>query len=434
MKVLKRILVIVLCVALLVTSLVGCSSRGKKLMELEKSNITVNMFMLLMSRTKGNLAAAYGDKVNTEAFWDTVIDASTGKTYNDYYKEQVLQSAKTYLACLYLFDELDLKLPDSYIDEIDAELAELIEYDANGSKAEFNSMLSSFGANYKILREAYIMEAKISYLNDYLFGATGEKIATDLYEDYYQQNYVRFKHVFFYTMDIAYVEDENGDDVYFTSEGRVAYDKENGTKKQENGAVVKDVNGDIIFITSDGKIAYDKENGTRKAQTDSKGNAITEKLSSDEIIAISDKATLMTESVKKGDYQAFDALVSEYSEDEGTAKYTNGYYLTRTSDYIPAVRDALFDMEVGEVRKIVPEGEDAYGIHVVMKYELDKGGYAEEANGDFFRASDGSYNFLSNIKQELLADYIDKYISQIVIDEKLLSTVSMKSVKANYHY
>ncbi len=434
MKVLKRFLVAVLCVVLLLTSLVGCSSRGKKLLELEKTDMTVNMFMLLMSRTKGNLAAAYGDKVNTDAFWDTVIDASTGKTYNDYYKEQVMNSAKTYLACLYLFDELDLKLPDSYIDEIDAELAELIEYDANGSKTEFNSMLSSYGANYKILREAYIMEAKISYLNDYLFGATGEKIATELYEDYYSQNYVRFKHVFFYTTDIAYVEDENGDDIYFKSNGRVAYDKENGTIKEENGEEVKDVNGDTIYVTSDGKIAYDKKNGTRKAQTDSKGNAITKKLSADEIIALSDKATLLMEKVEKGDYQAFDALVAEYSEDEGMAKYTNGYYLTTTSNYIPTVRDALFDMEVGEVRKIVPEGEDAYGIHVVMKYELDKGGYADEANGDFFRADDGSYNFLSAIKNELLANYIDKYLSQIVIDEKLLATVSMKSVKANYHY
>ncbi len=434
MKVLKKLLVAVLCVAMLVTSLVGCSSRGKKMIELDGNDITVNMFMLLMSRTKGNLAAAYGDKVNKDAFWDTVIDASTGKTYNDYYKEQVLNSAKTYLACLYLFDELDLKLPNSYIDEIDAELANLIEYDAGGSKAEFNAMLANYGANYKILREAYIMEAKISYLNDHLFGAMGEKIADNLYEDYYQQNYVRFKHVFLYTTKILYVEDSNGDEIYYNEDGTIAYDKENGTKKEENGAVVKDINGDIIFVTEDGKIAYDKKNGIRKAQTDKNGNTITEKMTTDEIIALSDKATLIMEKVEKGDYQAFDALVAEYGEDAGMTEYPNGFYLTRTSDYVADVRDALLDMEIGEVRKIVPDGEDAYGIHVVMKYKLEDGGYAKEENGDFFRASNGSYNFLSTIKNQLLAEYIDKYMSQIVIDEKLLASVSMKSVKSNYHY
>ena len=39
MKVLKRILVAVLCVALLASSLVGCSSTGKKMIELEDSDI-----------------------------------------------------------------------------------------------------------------------------------------------------------------------------------------------------------------------------------------------------------------------------------------------------------------------------------------------------------------------------------------------------------
>ena len=147
MKVLKKILVVALCLTMLATALVGCSQRGEKMITLEDNDITVNLFMLLMSRTKGNLAAAYGDKVNKDAFWDTIMDASTGKTYDDYYKEQVLESAKTYLACLHLFDELGLKLPNSYIEEIDEELKEIMDYDANGSKTEFNSMLSAYGAN-----------------------------------------------------------------------------------------------------------------------------------------------------------------------------------------------------------------------------------------------------------------------------------------------
>lgn len=434
MKVLKKILVVALCLTMLATALVGCSQRGEKMITLEDNDITVNLFMLLMSRTKGNLAAAYGDKVNKDAFWDTIMDASTGKTYDDYYKEQVLESAKTYLACLHLFDELGLKLPNSYIEEIDEELKEIMDYDANGSKTEFNSMLSAYGANYTVLREAYIMEAKISYLSDYLFGATGEKIADALYEDYYQNTYVRFKHIFFYTTKVSYVKDSDGQEVYYTKDGKISYDKTNGIKKQDNGNDVKDKNGDVIYITADGKIAYDKKNGAKKAQTDSKGNAMIEQMTAEEMIALNDQATLIMESVEKGDYQTFDTLVREYSEDEGMTEYTGGYYLTKDSNYVSAVRDQLFEMEVGEIRKIVPEGDDAYGIHIVMKYALDVGGYAKEENGDFFRTSSGAYNFLTDLKNILLADYIDKYKVDIVVDEKLLATVSMKKIDANYHY
>ena len=157
-------------------------------------------------------------------------------------------------------------------------------------------------------------------------------------------------------------------------------------------------------------------------------------MTSDELIALSDKATLLMEKVGEGDYQSFDALVAEYSEDEGMTEYTNGYYLTKTSDYVDDVRDALFDMKVGEIRKIVPEGDDAYGIHIVMKYKLDEDGYLKEENGDFFRATNGTLNFLPALKNVLLADYIETYKADIVVDEKLLASVSMKSVKANYHY
>ena len=54
----KKILVLAMALVLTLSCLVGCSSRGKKLMELEGEDITENMFMLLMSRMKGNLSSA----------------------------------------------------------------------------------------------------------------------------------------------------------------------------------------------------------------------------------------------------------------------------------------------------------------------------------------------------------------------------------------
>ena len=56
---LKKILLLTLSCMLILSCVTGCASKGKKLMKIEKNEITVNMLMLLMSRMKGNLASAY---------------------------------------------------------------------------------------------------------------------------------------------------------------------------------------------------------------------------------------------------------------------------------------------------------------------------------------------------------------------------------------
>lgn len=432
--VIKKLFLLTLACVMILTSMVGCSSRGKTMIELGDSEISVNLYMLLLSRMKGKLASAYsfGEKALYDSFWDTVMDASTGQTYNDYYTNMVLENAKTYIAALYLFDDLGLKLPDSYIDEIDKELDDLVTNDGDGSKSAFNALISSYGANYTVLRDAYIMEAKIDYLKDHLFGASGSLISDSLIEEYYQETYVRFRHIFFFTTKPVYDADENGDTIYFTSEGKIAYDKEKGHKKEENGKFVTDKNGDMIFYLDDGRIAYDSKNGKPNPVLDSSGNVMTTKLTADELIKLSDKTQLIIEDeAREGDYKLFDALVEKYTEDEGMTKYPNGYYLTATSNYdSPEVVEALFEMEEGEIRRV----DSQYGIHIVMKYELDEGGYADEKNTDFFRTSEGSLAFMSTLKNILLEEYVEKYKENIVIDEELLKSVSMKTVGANYNY
>ena len=67
---------------------------------------------------------------------------------------------------------------------------------------------------------------------------------------------------------VTLVKDENGDQVYVTADGKVAYDKTNGTVKVDTaeGATgnVKDANGDDVYFAADGKISYDTVNGTVK--------------------------------------------------------------------------------------------------------------------------------------------------------------------------
>lgn len=444
-SIVKRILVLTLACILIAVSLCGCSSKGKTLMSVDGTEMSINTYMLLLSRMKGNLASSYafGNQAKLDSFWDTVIDASNNGTYNKYYTSLVLDNAKTYLAALALFDEMGLKLPDSTLEEIDEEINTLIMSDANGSKANLNAKLAEYGANVDVLRDAYIMEAKISLLNDTLFGVGGALIDASNYEKYYKENYVKFRHIFFYFTEIVYETDVNGDDIYYSNlaDKVIAYDTSATQKLDKDGNVVKDKKGDVVYVTvdSEGKerIAYDKK-GTESSPTqrnpilDNTGNIVTRKMTSDELIALSDKVqSIMETEAREGEYALFDSLVEKYGEDEGMDNYPNGYYLTENSDYdAPEVVEALFEMQDGEIRKV----ESDYGIHIVMKYKLDDGGYAKEENKDFFVTDTGTYSFLNLLKSQLLEEKIASYKERIVVDEALLSTVDMKSVGANFNY
>lgn len=444
-SIIKRILVLTLACILIAVSLSACSSKGKTLMSVDDTEMSINTYMLLLSRMKGNLASSYafGNQAKLDSFWDTVIDASSSGTYNKYYTSMVLDNAKTYLAALALFDEMGLKLPKSTLEEIDAEIETLIMSDGNGSKANLNAKLAEYGANIDVLRDVYIMEAKIALLNDTLFGVGGALIDASNYERYYKENYVKFRHIFFYFTEVVYETDANGDDIYYSnlSDKIIAYDTSATQKKDENGEVVRDDNKDIVYVTvdSEGKerIAYDKK-GTelsptkRSPKLDASGNIVTRKMNSDELIALSDKVqSIMENEARPGEYALFDSLVEKYGEDEGMANYPNGYYLTENSEYdAPEVVEALFGMKDGEIRRV----ESDYGMHIVMKYKLDDGGYAKEENKDFFVTEAGTYSFLNLLKSQLLEEKIASHKERIVVDEALLTTVDMKSVGANFNY
>ena len=182
MRSVKKLIAAVMACVLILVGFVGCASKGKTLMKLDGNEMSVNLFELYLSRMKGMLCTTtyFGNSATREDFWDTWMDADTWITYNEHYTKVVLEASKTYLAALALFEEKGLKLPDSYIEEIDAEMEALVLNEADGSKTAFNAIISDYGVNYDLLREAYIVEAKIDYLEDYLFGVDGSKIGANL--------------------------------------------------------------------------------------------------------------------------------------------------------------------------------------------------------------------------------------------------------------
>ena len=430
-----------LVLLMLVTCFASCSSLGKPLLELDKTELSENVYMLFLSRLKGTLASGvnYGSSALKDSFWDQVV-TSDGKTREESYKEQILEECKFYVAALNLYDELGLKLPDSYTEEIEQTLKDYVDIDAEGSKTAFNAILAPYGANYKVLREALMIEAKLAYLNEYLYGADGSKIGHEIKDSYYKENYVRFKHIFFYTYDVIYETDSEGNDIYYsdTSKKKIAYDTTALKKRNTAGEEVKDKNGDIVYVDANGKIAYDKTNGQRIPLYDENGYVKTENFTKDELNKVNADADVIFNQLvgQQGNYTLFDAYVEELSEDEGSLKYTNGFYMTRDTNYeAPEVLEAVCEMECGEIRKVYSD----LGIHIVMKYELEENGYALTENSDFFvktgtDEASGTLIFVEKLKTTLLMQKLAPSISEVKVHTDRYDAISIKALEPNFYY
>lgn len=438
-KLLKKVVCVAVALAMLACTLVSCGGLGKPLLKLDNCELSVNLFELYLTRMKGTLCSSlyFGESAKKDDFWETWIDIYDKKTYNTYYTEMVLDNAKSYLAAVAVFEELGLQLPQSYIDEIDAKLEEMVLNEANGSKTAFNAILANYGANYDILREAYIIEAKIAYLREELFGVNGSKIGANIIDDYYKKNYARFKQVFLYGYEFEYEEDENGDKIYYRNDNsKISYDTSQTAKTNSDGSYVTDNNGDRVYVYTDAdgkeRIAYKKENASTQKKFDSQGNAKIRYFDGSEMKILDSDANAIMAEAKTGDFTGFDALVTEYNQEDGSKTYPNGYYVSKDTEYEAiAVIEEVFEMQIGEVKKITSD----YGIHIVMRYELEDSAYTFEENEDLFISTKtGTYVFMSELMDELLYEYVKEYKERITVDEALLKTVDIKRADINFYY
>ena len=431
-----RLLVLMLACVLCLPLLAGCSGQhGKTLMSLENTTLSVNTYQLLLSRMKGTLAR-YQYEVDSESFWNTVVDMEHS-TYDEYFRTTILENAKNYVIGVYLYDEVyGLKLPQETIDAIDAELAEFVEYDGDGSKAAFNQILAEYGVNYDILRDTYIMEAKIDALKLHLYGQNASKIGENVKEQYYQENFVRFKQVFLASYYYVCEKDANGDDIYYTQNSLgnqvVCYDRENGkTKLDDKGNVIKDKDGYEVYFTEDGKIAYDKKKGTTAYVMNKDGQPETGEYTKEQLVEIKNEAKDILAQIGESEYEAFEVMMEKRGEDNDAQTYENGYYLSNdpanyaSYPYLESIVKALNELEVGQTALV----ESDYGYHVVMRYPCPEGAYTEEENKDWFEG------FTEGLIEDMFTSLCATYADRVQIDQAVLDTVpSMYHIGKNYYY
>ena len=394
MKKIIRIAACLLAAVMMTLSLASCGGMGNTVMELGGTVITENMIEFWLSRYKAQFVYYYGDTIcqqydldNIEQFWPIKDENGSGKSYDEIMSEFIYENAETYLCALYLFDQYGLSLPKETVDEIDAYIDELCEANASGSKSEFNAILETYGINRKQLRELYLIDEKVEYLQEYLFGANGTLGVTKVdKEKYYQENYVRMRQICFFINERPETDSE----------------------------------GNVVF--------------------DTKGNVKYIDMTADETQAARGRADDALKKIRAG--TAFPSVHNEFDENKQDDSYSS-IYISRDSAMgsdpaLEKIYTELQDMKVGEIRLIETENN----LHIVEKLELVEGAYDDSANIDFFSfydpETDALMTFEGYLREPLFLQYIneslEKFSAEIKIDEEALNKKKLSNVKANFNY
>lgn len=448
-------LAVTLAACILCLSLTGCSSaKGKTLLTLEKdgktATLSVNLYELMLSRIKGALIGSGvtngGYSPTDDAFWnvlDNYGESDEKQTCADYYSNLILENCKTYVAAEWLFESEGRTLSDKAIANADSKLEDLLN--SYGSKTKLNAVLSDYGVNYAMLREAYLLEEKVAALQEQLYGQNASLVGSAVKNSYLAEHYVRFRQIVLPLYRYVYETDECDDAIWYQKESnlsKIAYDYKNGyTRQNEDGTPVTDANGDeIAFQTpkapadkKDDRICYDTENGIRSYKMNG-SVAMTEEMTAEEIRQVKEKAKLLFAETEPLDDAAFEARMAEVNEyPTGEDKYTDGYYLSIDVDYASAgdslaylseLIGKLKDAEAGTV--VLVESGDA--IHIVRKYAPTEDAYDLAENETFFQL------FNTSLIEDLFLEKCRELFDFIEVNEKVLaSATDIRRIGANLY-
>lgn len=428
-----RAVAVILAVLMLAAIFASCTG-GKEavadtVLECGEEKLPLYFYEFMLSRMKGALAR-YKYEVTSPDFWDTKTE--DGQTYEEYYNASILENCKNYLAAAVLFDRQGLKLSDATLAEIDEEIAFYVNYDGGKDVKKFNSLVSKFGVDADTLRECYIIEAKYEYVIADIYGG-GSLIDGSVKEEFYRENYVRFKQILLPKFYYEYELDSEGDPFYFDPEsGLPLYDTAHGYYRfDKDGNCVKDRYGEVIYYDADGNIAYDKVNGQPSVKLDESGAGVSRDYTAEELAEIESEAKALSETLKSGKFTAFEEEKAKHVNILGAEEaYPDGYYLSRTEaagydDYLVDILELLETMEVGDIGYY----ESEYGYHVIMKYELDEGKYSDGKYAEWFTKLE------SALVNMLFLNKVSEILPDITVNEEALAKArSIRNIGTNYDY
>ena len=324
MTVIKRIFAALLSVSLLLGSaaaLSSCGENGPAALEYEGVRVSEKLYAYWMAHYKHAFLTTYRDASDTDEFWNSTLE--NGQTAEEYLTSVVNRNVSRYAAAAWLFDYMKLKLTSGMKKEVENGIDEICQYSFGGDKEKFNEYLAEIGIDRDTLYDAYIMDVKLNYVKEYLYGVSGVINVPDSDRmAYLEEKYVRIAHI--YVNDkFKWETDEDGE--YVTDED--GHGKKRGLTEDEAASAAETIDA----------VRRGLENGTD-----------------------------------------FGELWEEYSEDK---LYPGGYYLLpTTSGFFDEVVSAAFGLEIGETREL----ETEYGVHFIKRYKMEGTPWNDSGSADFF--------------------------------------------------
>ena len=437
----KKTVIAILALLLALTFVLSsCSSHGVTLITAGNNEISVNVYQLYLSRMKWTLYAA-GENVNSSGFWSQYITLG-GKTYNEHYTSKVLEGLKQIAAALYLYDELGLSLSAEDEAQIDEVIDTFVKEVGEGSETKLNSVLAAYGANITVLRDAYVIEAKLAQLKNYLYGENGSLLTSVVLEEFYQQSYYRGYQLSVSNYYYDHEKDAAGNAVYYqkstaadgtvTLSSKIAYDTTRGVPTTE-----LDKNGDVVYRLQNedesfGDIAYDKRNGAVNYFYDENGNLIEKFYTTEEMNERYENLKKIAEDCKNDE-----ALFLEYAEFSDSSAFNdtyapNGMYFS-VGGYMGDELFKLFSaelakLEVGELAVVEYTSSGKTHYYLLMRAELDTGAWNAEENSRWFQT------MVSDAVEYMLQKKCEDYLQYVSVNEDALVGVDITTVAANKYY
>ena len=440
----KKLIAALALLLMLALLLGGCAKHGKTLMKAEGEKISLNVFMLYLSRMKGSLAQS-GNDVASDSYWSQILDYDY-TTVADHYTKQVLEGLKHIAAAMIIYEELGLKLPEETEDAIDEWIDHLIETDGDGSKARLNEILSAYGANVTVLRDAAILEAKLTQLKVSKFGTGGSMLSDKVLEQYYKDTYIRGFQMQLANYYYDYEKDKDGFAIRYTDEKyeKVAYlpqsaiDALSPEERAKYSRIPNDGQykptsafGDEVLVYRDGEttvVAYDKEKGLVH-YSENNGERVKVLYTEEEMALRYQKAEQIAAECQN-DPEKFMVYVTELSDNSDFHKNSapNGMYFSVGTYHTDAIfsgfANALASMQVGDTCTLTINSS----YYVLMRAELDTGAWKNEANKRWFETHRGlTLEYMLQLETA-------KYLDRVTVNEDLLKGVDITKVASNILY
>ncbi len=440
----KRLSAILALLLALVLLLGGCAKHGKILIKAGNEKISVNVFMLYLSRMKGALAESGAD-VTSSTYWGQYLSYDHTTTA-EYYTNQVLEGLKHIAAAMIIYEEAGLKLPKETEEAIDAWIDALIETDGEGSKARLNDILSAYGANITVLRDSAILEAKLEQLKVHMYGLGGSMLSDALIEQYYKDTYIRGFQMQLANYYYEHEKDRDGiakrytDDTYT----KIAYLPQSAIDAlpaEERAKYIRVPNegqympeseyGTEVLLYRDGEtqvVAYDKENGVI-CYTEKDGERVKVLYTEEEMEARRQRAEQIAVECR-GDLSKFMVYVTELSDnsDFHANSAPNGMYFSvgtyNTDAIFSGIANTLATMEIGDTCTMTINSS----YYVLMRAELDTGAWKNEKNKRWFTTLRGL------ALEYMLQQETAKYLDRVEVNGDLLEGVDITGVSSNIIY